>query len=218
MKLLLEMNENLLTTTTDPKGYFIEGVFLMGERRNKNGRIYPVHVLDEAVAEYNRDYISRRRAFGELDHPESVSVNLKNASHIIESLTRVGNDYVGRAKILDNDMGRIVKSFMDEGCQLSVSSRGLGAMNETKQGKIIQKFIIKTAADIVSDPSGHACFVNNLMEETEFIQTFDGQWVPMFVENAQKVIEKVSINTADKAAKEEAYLKVFENFCANLKA
>lgn len=219
MKLLLESYGNETTPVIDNKNFYIEGVFLMGDRKNKNGRIYPSHVLDEAVAEYKVDYIDRKRAFGELDHPLSgAGVNLKNVSHVIESLTKNGSDYIGRAKILDNANGEVVKSLMKEGCLLSVSSRGLGAMRETSQGKIVDKFIIQTAADIVADPSGHACFVDSLMEGVEWIQNSEGEWAHKNIEKSMEIIEKVSRITATKEEREAAYLKVFEEFCQSLKS
>ncbi|QIG65698.1 prohead core scaffolding protein and protease [Ochrobactrum phage vB_OspM_OC] len=216
MKLLCEVIEDVNFQLDREKGYFIEGVFLMGNRKNRNGRIYPEHVLEQSASTYIADYVSKKRAFGELDHPSNPTVNLERASHLIVDLRKEGADYIGRAKVLNTDMGKIVKAFMDEGCVLGVSSRGLGKTKDTKHGKLVESFLITTAADIVADPSGYTCFVDNIMESTEWIQKFDGTWVPKYIEESKKEMNDISKPTISKEVKEAKKLELFEAFVKNI--
>lgn len=166
------------------KSYYLRGTFLQGNIKNRNGRIYPTEVLANEVANYTEKFISKNRAFGELNHPTNPSINLDKVSHIITEITQDGNNFIGTAKIIDTPMGRIVKTLMDEDCILGVSSRGLGTLKESHNGKIVDSFMLTTGADIVADPSGPDCFPDNLIENIEWI--FEGgEW--------QKIEQKVSM-------------------------
>ena len=152
------------------KSHFIEGVFLQSEIKNKNGRVYPQGVLAREVAKYDEHHIQKGRALGELGHPEGPSINLDRVSHKIESLKEDGNNFVGRAKILETPMGNIAKNLLDEGVRLGVSSRGMGSLKE-KDGVnfVADDFMLATAADIVADPSAPDAFVDGIMEGKEWV-------------------------------------------------
>ena len=152
------------------KSHFIEGVFLQSEIKNKNGRVYPQGVLAREVAKYDEHHIQKGRALGELGHPEGPSINLDRVSHKIESLREDGNNFIGRAKILETPMGNIAKSLLDEGVRLGVSSRGMGSLKE-KDGVnfVADDFMLATAADIVADPSAPDAFVDGIMEGKEWV-------------------------------------------------
>ena len=152
------------------KSHFIEGVFLQAEISNKNGRKYPFKTLEREVAKYDESYIRKGRALGELGHPDGPSINLDKVSHKIESLKAEGNNFIGRAKILDTPMGNIAKSLLDEGVSLGVSSRGMGSLRKEGNTNIVQDdFMLATAADIVADPSAPDAFVDGIMEGKEWI-------------------------------------------------
>tara|TARA_B100001250_G_scaffold187360_1_gene160997 strand:- start:1924 stop:2568 length:645 start_codon:yes stop_codon:yes gene_type:complete len=149
---------------------FIEGVFLQGAIKNRNGRMYPLQTLNKEVQKYNENYIKKGRAMGELGHPDGPTINLDRVSHLITSLKQEGNNYVGKARILDTPMGRVAKELLDEGIKLGVSSRGLGSIKEENGVKVVMDdFILATAADIVADPSAPDAFVNGIMEGKEWI-------------------------------------------------
>ena len=152
------------------KSHFIEGVFLQSEIKNKNGRVYPQGILAREVAKYDEHHIQKGRALGELGHPEGPSINLDRVSHKIESLKEDGNNFVGRAKILETPMGNIAKNLLDEGVRLGVSSRGMGSLKE-KDGVnfVADDFMLATAADIVADPSAPDAFVDGIMEGKEWV-------------------------------------------------
>ena len=152
------------------KSHFIEGVFLQAEISNKNGRKYPFRTLEREVAKYDESYIRKGRALGELGHPDGPSINLDKVSHKIESLRAEGNNFIGRAKILDTPMGNIAKSLLDEGVSLGVSSRGMGSLRKEGNTNIVQDdFMLATAADIVADPSAPDAFVDGIMEGKEWV-------------------------------------------------
>ena len=152
------------------KNYYIEGVFLQAELQNKNGRKYPLNTLQREVAKYDENYIKGGRALGELGHPEGPSINLDRVSHKIESLTEDGNNFIGRAKILETPMGQIAKNLLDEGIRLGVSSRGMGSLRKEEGCNVVQDdFMLSTAADIVADPSAPDAFVDGIMEGKEWI-------------------------------------------------
>ena len=152
------------------KSHFIEGVFLQAEISNKNGRKYPFKTLEREVAKYDESYIRKGRALGELGHPDGPSINLDKVSHKIESLKAEGNNFIGRAKILDTPMGNIAKSLLDEGVSLGVSSRGMGSLRKEGNTNIVQDdFMLATAADIVADPSAPDAFVDGIMEGKEWV-------------------------------------------------
>ena len=152
------------------KNYFIEGIFLQSEIANKNGRMYPFKTLQREVAKYHENFIRQGRALGELGHPEGPSINLDRVSHKIERLSEDGNNFVGRAKILDTPNGKIAKSLLDEGVRLGVSSRGMGSLKKESTCNVVQDdFMLATAADIVADPSAPDAFVDGIMEGKEWI-------------------------------------------------
>ena len=152
------------------KNYFIEGIFLQSEIANKNGRMYPFKTLQREVAKYDENFIRAGRALGELGHPEGPSINLDRVSHKIERLSEDGNNFIGRAKILDTPNGKIAKSLLDEGVRLGVSSRGMGSLKKESACNVVQDdFMLATAADIVADPSAPDAFVDGIMEGKEWI-------------------------------------------------
>ena len=162
---------NFLSEEKDgKKSHFIEGVFLQAEIANKNGRKYPFKTLEREVAKYDEAHIRKGRALGELGHPDGPSINLDKVSHKIESLRAEGNNFIGRAKILDTPMGNIAKNLLDEGVRLGVSSRGMGSLRKEGNCNIVQDdFMLATAADIVADPSAPDAFVDGIMEGKEWV-------------------------------------------------
>ena len=153
-----------------PKKYSIRGPFMEAEVKNRNGRIYPLPVLQKEVAKYNKNFVQQNRAFGELGHPDGPTVNLERVSHRITSLHPDGQNFIGEAKIMDTPMGKIVKNLMDEDCKLGVSSRGMGSLDERGGAKYVRDdFYLATAADIVADPSAPNAFVEGIMEGKEWV-------------------------------------------------
>jgi len=152
------------------KDYKIKGIFMQADIKNRNGRIYPMEVLNKEVRRYNKEYINEKRAFGELGHPDGPIVNLERASHMITALYPDGKNYIGEAKILSTPMGEIVKNLMDEGAKLGVSSRGMGSLDQKNGANYVRNdFYLATAADIVADPSAPNAFVEGIMEGKEWI-------------------------------------------------
>jgi len=174
MLLIQEEIEEVQYLTEDAvdgkRSYIIEGVFLQAEKKNRNGRMYPRDLLSREVARYNVNYVQQNRAFGELGHPDSPTINLDRVSHMIKSLTPDGSNFIGRAKILDTPYGKIVKNLIDEGARLGVSSRGLGSLRAQNGVQMVQDdFYLATAADIVADPSAPDAFVRGIMEGKEWV-------------------------------------------------
>ena len=177
VKLFSESVEDVQYITEEKEGggknYKIKGVFLQADIKNRNGRIYPMEILEPEVKKYNENFIEQKRAYGELGHPDGPTVNLERASHITTSLKRDGKNFLGEAKILETPMGKIVKSLMDEGCKLGVSSRGMGSVSKTpgqEGANVVQSdFYLATAADIVADPSAPNAFVEGVMEGKEWV-------------------------------------------------
>lgn len=177
MKLITELNETVKTKVlvegkdpTAPKSYFIEGIFLQCNIQNRNGRVYAMETVRPEIDRYIREYVNQRRALGELGHPEGPQINLDRVSHIITELTADGDNYVGKAKIMDTPHGRIVKSLIDEGVKFGVSSRGMGSLVEKGGVSYVDKdFSLATAADIVTDPSAPDAFVQGIMEGKEWV-------------------------------------------------
>ena len=199
---------------TGKKSVYIEGIMLQTEVKNKNGRIYPKDIMKKEVARYTKEFIDQKRAYGELGHPEGPTINLERTSHLIQSLTEDGNNYVGKAKILSTPMGEIVKSLLADGARLGVSSRGMGSLKASKGNSNTQEvqsdFQLATAADIVADPSAPDAFVNGVMEGVEWI------WDNGVIK-AQKIEEyKHSIRRARTHKLQETKLKVFRSFLENL--
>jgi hypothetical protein len=174
MKLISEFND-IITPITESKedgskDYFIEGIFIQSEIKNRNGRIYPKKIIQEEVARYNREFVQKSRAFGELGHPDGPTINLDKVSHLIQSLEEDGNNYVGRAKVLSTPNGQIVRNLIDDGAKLGVSSRGLGSLEQRNGAQYVKDdFQLATAGDIVADPSAPEAFVEGIMEGVEWI-------------------------------------------------
>ena len=216
MKLIKEHTEQVKYLVEEKLGkgkeYFIEGVFLQSNLKNRNGRIYPVEILDNEVKRYNDEYVNKSRAFGELGHPDSPTINLDRVSHMIKSLRRDGDNFIGKAKIMDTPYGKIVKSLIDEGATLGVSSRGMGSLDRKGDVSYVGKdFTLATAADIVADPSAPNAFVEGVMESKEWVMV-DGRFVEKDLREAQAVIKKASSKNL-----EEAKLKVFMNVLSKIK-
>jgi hypothetical protein len=196
---------------TGQKNYFIEGIFMQAEKKNRNGRVYPQQVLSKEVDRYNRDYVKQNRAFGELGHPDSPQINLDRVSHMITNLTPDGHNIMGKAKILDTPNGKIVKSLLDGGASLGVSTRGVGSLKATNGYQLVQDdFHLATAADIVADPSAPDAFVRGIMENAEWILTNKG-WTAVHHDRAKKLLKEASRNEIEDVA-----LNVFRNFMSKL--
>ena len=216
MKLITEEIENVEDIVEErggKKSMFIEGIFLQGDLKNRNGRMYPMDTLRKEVQRYNESFISGGRALGELGHPEGPTVNLDRVSHKITSLRENGTNFIGKAKILDTPMGRIAKNLIDEGVKLGVSSRGLGTLTTNSEGvKIVSDdFHLATAADIVADPSAPDAFVQGIMEGKDWV--WDGGIVRERF--AAKTYKKVN-TMVDQKQLEENKLGLFQNFLSNL--
>ena len=216
MKIICELTETVEYELIEegagkPKQYFIEGIFMQSERKNKNGRIYPLPVLEKEVDRYVKEYVEPKRAFGELGHPDGPTVNLDRASHMITELRKEGKNFVGRAKILGTPNGNIVKNLIDEGARLGVSSRGMGTLKPEKKAQVVQNdFYLATAADIVADPSAPNAFVEGIMEGVEWIWD-NGLLKAQDVERA-----KENIQNAPSKRLEEVKLNEFKNLLSKL--
>ena len=191
----------------------IEGVFLQGGIKNRNGRMYPVDILGKEVGRYCENFVGKGRALGELGHPDGPTVNLDRVSHKITSLVREGNNFVGKAKLLSTPMGKIASSLIGEGVTLGVSSRGVGSLKEDHTGcKVVgEDFQLATAADIVADPSAPDAFVNGIMEGKEWIWE-GGSLREQLAENTAKRINTL----VDQRRLEEHKLSLFNDFLNNL--
>mgnify|MGYP000066545329 CR=1 FL=1 len=174
------------------KDYKIKGIFMQADIKNKNGRVYPMEILNKEVNRYNKEFIQEKRAYGELGHPEGPTVNLERASHMITALYQDGKNFIGEAKILATPMGKIVKTLMDEGAKLGVSSRGMGSLEE-KDGKnyVRDDFYLATAADIVSDPSAPSAFVEGIMEGREWVWSHGALMEAELVEMKERINTKI---------------------------
>ena len=193
------------------KNYFIEGIFLQSEIANKNGRMYPFKTLQREVAKYHENFIRQGRALGELGHPEGPSINLDRVSHKIERLSEDGNNFVGRAKILDTPNGKIAKSLLDEGVRLGVSSRGMGSLKKESTCNVVQDdFMLATAADIVADPSAPDAFVDGIMEGKEWI------WDNGILKESAVAQIKDEIDQATLLNLQERKVSAFEKFLKSL--
>jgi len=193
------------------KDYKIKGIFLQSNIKNRNGRIYPKEVLDKEVTRYNKEFINKKRAFGELGHPDGPTVNLERVSHMITKLYPDGNNFIGEAKIMNTPYGKIVKGLIDEGAQLGVSSRGMGSLiNRGGKNYVKDDFYLATAADIVADPSAPDAFVEGIMEGKEWV------WESGVL--VEKDIEawRMEVYKAKKRELDEKKLKVFESMLKKL--
>lgn len=219
MKLICEVNDEIQYITEAKedgnKEYFIEGIFMQGDVKNRNGRVYPSKVIAEEVKRYNNQFVEKKRAFGELGHPDGPTVNLDRVSHMVTELKQDGSNFVGRAKIMDTPMGKIVKNLMDEGATLGVSSRGMGSLKQNKQGimEVQNDFMLATAGDIVADPSAPDAFVKGIMEGVEWVYDIaSGSWQSA---NAFDQIEEEVKGLSIKQLEEQKF-QMFDRFLKSL--
>ena len=214
MKLITETTEDIKYLKEEKDGktnLFIEGVFLQSDLKNRNGRVYPREIMQREVNRYVKESIDKKRAMGELGHPDGPTINLDRVSHMITSLREDGSNYIGKAKILDTPMGNIVKNLIDEGASLGVSSRGLGTLKE-KNGinEVQDDFVLSTAADIVADPSAPDAFVRGIMEHKEWVMV-EGAWMEQDIDLAVRRIKR-----AGSRELEEEKMAVFSSFMNKL--
>jgi hypothetical protein len=216
MKLMAEFNDQRLNFLSEAKekggkNHFIEGVFMQSEAKNRNGRVYPKMVMEKAVDRYVTEQVNTGRAVGELNHPEGPSINLDKVSHIIESLNWVGNDVVGKARILETPMGNIVKGLLDGGVRLGVSTRGMGSLEEKNGVMYVKDDFHLSTVDIVQDPSAPTAFVNGIMEGVEWV------WNNGVIQS--QVIEKMEteIKKASRTNLHEVQIREFKNFLSLMK-
>jgi hypothetical protein len=217
MKLIKECVEDVKVLTesdekTGKKSYFIEGVFIQTEQPNKNRRKYLFESMNREVTRYNNVYISQNRAFGELGHPDSPTINLERTSHLIKELKADGHDFYGKAKILETPYGKIVQSLLDEGAKIAVSTRGLGTLVPGSDGiQLVQDdFQLATAADIVADPSAPDAFVRGIMEGRDWVFV-DGRYVAQDIEEAKR-----AISLAPSRQLSELAVRLFSDFMRKL--
>ena len=216
MKLITEINESVEYISEaredGKKDYFIRGPFMQANIKNRNGRVYPAEVLDKEVNRYVTENVQKNRAYGELGHPTSPTINLDRVSHMIKELTRDGDNFIGKAKIMtETPMGQIVKNLMDEGASLGVSSRGMGSLkNKNGAAEVQNDFYLATAADIVADPSAPDAFVEGIMEGKEWV------WDNGVIREATINDYKEAIEEAPSKDLTEAKLKVWSDFLSKL--
>ena len=216
MKLISEEATNVEFLTEAKKdggkNYFIEGIFMQANKKNRNGRIYPTEVLQKEARRYTTEFIKKKRAFGELGHPDGPTVNLERVSHMIEELEEVDQNFMGRAKILDTPYGKIVKNLIDEGAQLGVSSRGMGSLKSGKDGisEVQGDFYLATAADIVADPSAPDAFVAGIMEGKEWV------WDNGLLKETQIQKYKDKIEKSSRKDRENVLVEAFKDFIVKL--
>jgi len=216
MKLIREEIENvevIVEERNGKKSLYIEGVFLQGDIKNRNGRMYPAGTLPKEVSRYNEAFVNKGRALGELGHPDGPTVNLDRVSHKITSLRQEGANFVGRAKILNTPMGSIAKNLLDEGVKLGVSSRGVGSVSMNNEGVNVvgEDFMLATAADIVADPSAPDAFVDGIMEGKDWI--WDGG--ALREKFATKTYKQINTLASSRELQENK-LKLFKEFLGNL--
>ena len=214
MKLITETIENV-EVITEGKGadkkLYIEGVFLQSEIKNRNGRMYPFSVLEKEVNRYNEEYVKTSRALGELGHPDGPTVNLDRVSHRITSLIAEGNNFIGRAQIMNTPMGNIARSLLEDGVKLGVSSRGMGSIDKREDcGVVMDDFMLATAADIVADPSAPDAFVNGIMEGKEWA------WDNGILKETKVAKYQRYMDDATRQNLEERTLRVFNDFLTGL--
>ena len=217
MKLISEFNDygvQPVIVEQNEKGekdYFIEGIFMQSEIKNRNGRIYPKEVIQKEVKRYNKEFVEKKRAFGELGHPEGHTINLDKVSHMIEKLEEDGNNFVGRAKILSTPNGQIVKNLIDDGAKLGVSSRGLGSLESKGNAQYVKDdFQLATAGDIVADPSAPEAFVEGIMEGIEWVYE-SGILKAKDLDQMQKDLKTARLNKL-----EETKLNLWKSFVEKL--
>jgi len=213
MRLISEITEKVeYITEANGKDLYIKGVFLQADLKNRNGRLYPGAIMHKEVKRYTKEYIDKKRAFGELGHPEGPTINLDRVSHMITELVQDGSNYIGKAKVTDTPHGNIVKNLIKEGAQLGVSSRGMGSLKANKKGiqEVQGDFYLATAADIVADPSAPDAFVNGIMEGKEWVWD-NGAIKEQQIAKYRKIIERSS---GKRLTSLEA--SIFEDFISKL--
>ena len=214
MKLITELTEDIKyikeNVGNGDRNYFIEGVFMQSDVKNKNGRIYPKNTLAKETGRYITEYVNKGRALGELNHPTGPTVNLDRVSHIVKELYEDGKNVYGKAKVLDTPMGKIVKNLIDEGAQLGVSTRGMGSLKSKNGYQEVQEDFMLAAIDIVADPSAPNAFVNGIMEGREWIFN-NGIWAERQLENSQRFIKNSSSKDLQKNM-----IKVFKQYFGNI--
>ena len=214
MKLISEEINNaeyLIEETNGKKDYKIKGIFLQSELKNRNGRVYPKDVLENEVKRYNKEFVNKKRAFGELGHPDGPTINLERVSHMITKLYPDGNNFIGEAKIMNTPYGKIVKGLIDEGAQLGVSSRGMGSLVQRGGMNVVSDdFYIATAADIVADPSAPDAFVEGIMEGKEWV------WDNGVLTEKDVSAWKMEIYKTRKRELEEKKVNIFKSFLQKL--
>jgi hypothetical protein len=217
MKLITELVENVQLVSeakeTGGKDYYIEGIFLQADIKNRNGRMYPVDILENEVSRYTREVINKNRAFGELGHPSGPSINLDRVSHIITELYRDGKNFMGKAKLSKTPMGEIARGIMESGGQLGVSSRAMGSLKEERGVMVVQRDLrLSTAADIVADPSAPDAFVNGIMEGVEWLyDPVKDSWLEQKLHDTRNKIHKMTMSQL-----EENRLAIMEDYITSL--
>jgi len=218
MKLITEFTENetlqciVEKKENGEKNYVIEGVFAQADKKNRNGRVYPKPIMEKAVGKYVKEQVSKKRAVGELNHPEGPTVNLDKVSHLITDLKFEGNDVVGKAQILDTPMGKIVKGLLEGGVQLGVSTRGMGSLENRNGAMVVKDDFILSTIDIVQDPSAPEAFVNGIMEGVDWVWN-NGVLCPQVIEKME-----TEIKTAPKTVLYETSVREFKNFLSLIKS
>jgi len=218
MKLITEFTENdtlkclIENKENGEKNYVIEGVFAQADKKNRNGRVYPKPIMENAVNKYVKEQVSKKRAVGELNHPEGPTVNLDKVSHLITDLKFEGNDVVGKAQILETPMGKIVKGLLDGGVQLGVSTRGMGSLENRNGAMVVKDDFILSTVDIVQDPSAPEAFVNGIMEGVDWVWN-NGVLKPQVIEEME-----TEIKTAPKTVLYETSVREFKNFLSLIKS
>ena len=218
MKLITEFTENetlqciVEKKENGEKNYVIEGVFAQADKKNRNGRVYPKPIMEKAVGKYVKEQVSKKRAVGELNHPEGPTVNLDKVSHLITELKFEGNDVVGKAQILDTPMGKIVKGLLDGGVQLGVSTRGMGSLVNQNGAMVVKDDFILSTVDIVQDPSAPEAFVNGIMEGVDWVWN-NGVLKPQVIEKME-----TEIKNAPKTVLYETSVREFKNFLSLIKS
>lgn len=216
MKLIAEYCDQRIEVLTEAKdgggkNYFIEGIYMQSEQRNRNGRVYPKAIMEKAVDKYVTEQVKTKRAVGELNHPDGPTVNLDKVSHLIESLDWDGNDVIGKARILETPMGQIVKGLLDGGVQLGVSTRGMGSLEERNGVMYVKDDFMLNTVDIVQDPSAPTAFVNGIMEGVEWV------WNNGIVEAQEIEKMETEIMNAPRADLYETQVREFKNFLSMIK-
>lgn len=217
MRLIKEVFESTHLVVEEKLGkgkeYFIEGVFLQSNLKNRNGRMYPESTMDREVGRYLKESVLNNRAYGELGHPDTPSINLDRVSHLIVDLRKEGTNWIGKAKILNTPMGQIARGLLDGGANLGVSSRALGSLQMNKEGvQVVQDdFMLSTAADIVADPSAPDAFVRGIMESKEWVFV-DGKFVEKHIEEVKSMIKKTSSKNL-----QEAQVYAFQQFLSKIR-